>query len=355
MKSLEINSYKHKYHVHFVSSSLDLIKEYIKLGYIFIIDENLKHFNVELFEILPKDKLIRIKANENSKSFKNAEVILNQLLALNANRDNPVIVLGGGTVQDAASFPLSIYKRGVKWIYFPTTFPAQCDSCIGSKTSINLNDKKNLLGTFFPPARVNIDINFLYSLPSIELRAGLGEILHYFCFSGEKRLAILENLNFNELNKTNTLRKLIIESLATKKELIEIDEFDEKERNVFNFGHTFAHALESISDYSIPHGIAVAYGIDIANYISEKRGWLTNKDRLRVQALIKRIVKGVKLDFFDIDKYMNAFKNDKKSTNKGVRFIYMNKIGSLNIHEEVLNNDFKKLIESYFTNEIVFK
>lgn len=354
MKSLEIKSYKHDYHVDLVTSSTDYIQEYVNFGYIFMIDHRLEHFNPKLFSILPKDKLIKIKANEASKSFKNIELILGQLSALNANRNNPVIVIGGGTVQDASSFSLSIFKRGIDWIYFPTTFPAQCDSCIGSKTSINLNSKKNLLGTFFPPTKVITDINFLFSLPSIELRAGLGEILHYFCFSGEKRLNMLENLDFKELNNKDILIKLIFESLATKKQLIEIDEFDKKERNVFNFGHTFGHALESVSNYSIPHGIAVAYGIDIANYISNRRGWLSHKDRIRIQNLIKRIVKDVQLDFVDIDKYINAFKNDKKSTDKGVRFIYMKKIGDLIVHEEKLNNDFRKLIEDYFTKEIKF-
>ena len=344
---IAIQSHRHEYHVNVVSDCTPNLKKYLELGCIFVIDSALSKFKPDLYALIHNAKLIEIQASEAAKSFDKVALLIEDLSSLGASRSLPIVVIGGGTTQDIASFAASILKRGINWVFFPTSFPAQCDSCIGSKTSINFGVKKNLLGTFFPPVDIFIDVSFIQTLPLLELKAGFGEILHYFCFAGEEKIALMETLDYENLSDRKILEKFIFESLNVKRRLIEIDEFDKDRRIVFNFGHTFGHALESISHYTIPHGIAVARGIDIANYVSYKRGWLDKADYERVQNICSQITDGADFGFYNVEKMFAAFKHDKKSTTTGIKFIYMHKLGDLRTYEETLNEEFVELLASY--------
>ena len=193
------------------------------------------------------------------------------------NRSGTLYVVGGGTVQDAASFAASVLHRGVRWVFIPTTLLAQGDSCIGSKSSINYRGYKNQLGTFFPPTAVVIDDAFLETLTSVEVRSGVGEMLHYAVLGGDAVFRAYEVTLANgwERLSTQDMSALAMRAMAVKRDFIESDEFDTDLRKNLNFGHTFAHGLESASGGQIPHGIAVAYGIGLANSFAEQRGTLS--------------------------------------------------------------------------------
>lgn len=205
--------------------------------------------------------VIYYEASETIKSLDAAPGLIERMRGSGANRQTQLVAIGGGVIQDLSAFAASIYMRGVPWIYVPTTILAMVDSCIGGKSSINVGPYKNLVGTFHPPVRVFIDPELARTLPLDQQASGLVEAAKIcFCHGHEsfqKYLACDPHPGM----ETTALAGLISHSLRAKKWFIEIDEFDQNERLLLNFGHTFGHAIEGASHYAISHGIAVGLGI----------------------------------------------------------------------------------------------
>ena len=195
--------------------SVDNIK--IHDGDIVIIDDNLD---------LEFDNSIRIKSNEKVKEYSYIFNIINSIIDKGFKRNFRLIAIGGGVIQDTTGFIASMLFRGVEWVFYPTTLLSQGDSCIGSKTSINVGDIKNLVGGFYPPSKVIIDTNLITTLPQDQIMSGIGEMCHYFLIDGRESM---EYFSKNYLNP-NGLKELIYKSLMIKKKMIEIDEFDQKEK-----------------------------------------------------------------------------------------------------------------------------
>ncbi|WP_232298842.1 3-dehydroquinate synthase family protein [Granulicella tundricola] len=202
-----------------------------------------------------------IRAIEENKSLDVSPSIIEGLRQSGANRQTELVAIGGGIIQDLSAFIASIYMRGLTWSYLPTTILAMVDSCIGGKSSINVGPYKNLVGTFHPPHQVLIDPALAQTLPPDQQASGLIEAAKIcFCRGPEafdRHIALLPSV----MMETGALEALIYNSLEAKKWFIEIDEFDNKERLLLNFGHTFGHAIEGATHFAIPHGIAVGLGI----------------------------------------------------------------------------------------------
>jgi 3-dehydroquinate synthase len=205
--------------------------------------------------------VIFVAATEASKSLAAAPGIIEKIRSAGGNRQTNVVAIGGGVVQDLSAFIASVYMRGLAWSYMPTTVLAMVDSCIGGKSSINVGPYKNLIGTYHPPERVLIDPALARTLPAEERAAGLIEAAKICFCHGEQSFA--RHLAFEPSIDMSTegLQQVILNSLEAKKWFIETDEFDQKERLLLNFGHTFGHAIEGASGFAIPHGIAVGLGI----------------------------------------------------------------------------------------------
>ncbi len=282
---------------------------------IFIIDKNVhKLFHQEL-KIIENSRLVLIDPSEKFKTIDYSQEIIRTLINTDVRKDDILVAIGGGITQDVVAFISSILFRGVEWRFFPTTLLAQCDSCIGSKSSINFDQFKNLLGTFNPPSEIFIYSGFLNTLSEREIRSGIGEMLHYFFTKGINLAQEIAD-NFDKLLVDRSLLKpFIFESLKIKKEIIEIDEFDTSIRHIFNYGHTFGHAIEAITDYKIPHGQAISIGMDLANYISLNKGMITNVQFDEMHSILKRNIPPFKLTKDNIDQYLQALSKDKK--NKG--------------------------------------
>lgn len=261
---ISINSSSGKYIVEFVSSSLELLLA-LPDNVIFI-DEAI--IPVLAFEKFDPARVIVIRPSEHEKSIDKIEKYLVKLRGAGVGRSHKLIAVGGGVTQDIVSFLAQIYFRGIKWWFFPTTLLSQCDSCIGSKSSINVGEHKNIVGGFHPPEKIFIDVAFLRSLDQVDIRSGIGELIKIFLiFDRSCFFDFMEE--YDEIVSTRELDKYIFHALELKKKIIEIDEFDKKERLVMNYGHGFGHAFESISGYSISHGIAVTAGIDCANFVGK--------------------------------------------------------------------------------------
>jgi len=352
-KNLEISSNVHPYSVFFTEKIKLNLKNQLSEGDIIILDKNIYELYPLMFDKI-KNIFIIIEASEKAKSYNEIEGVISQIVDAGFRKGNKLIAIGGGITQDITSFIAFIIYRGVDWIFFPTNLLSQCDSCIGSKLSINLKNFKNLLGGFYPPKKIFIDTHFLKSLKEKDIISGLGEMLHYFLVNSRKDMDLFSN-NIKEIKKDlSKIEKLIFRSLSIKKKMIEIDEFDKGPRNVFNYGHTFGHAIESVTNYSIPHGIAVSYGIDLANYISLKLGFLGVNDRNKMRELCEEIFFNTPLPHIEINNYKIALQKDKKNMGNKIGLILSSGPG----------NTFKHLVEyekisafiiEYFGSKIYLK
>lgn len=206
-------------------------------------------------------KVIGIEATETAKSLDRMGDIIIAMREFGANRKTRLLAVGGGVIQDIATFVASVYMRGLQWDYLPTTLLGMVDSCIGGKSSINVGAYKNLVGNFYPPQTVVIDMKFAATLNTEQRVAGLCEAVK-ICFA-HTGSAFDDYLAMDPLphGTPEQLRDVIRLSLMTKRWFIEIDEHDKKERLLLNYGHTFGHAIESACDFMIPHGIAVGIGV----------------------------------------------------------------------------------------------
>ena len=270
---------------------------------------------------------------ETTKEYSFANKLIIHLIDIGFKRNNKLIAIGGGVVQDLTGFVASMLYRGVEWNFYPTTLLSQGDSCIGSKTSINVGEYKNVVGNFYPPSKVIIDTQLLSSLPESQIKSGIGEMSHYFFIDGRKSFEYFKN-NF----KNPYYSEMIYRSLMIKKKMIEIDEFDQKERKVFNYGHTFGHAIESITNYNIPHGVSVSYGMMISNFVSYKLGYI-NKGEMEEMNEVLYQINGKNLPEFDFDYYISLLKKDKKNIGHNLGLVLTKGIGEMFLKQIDPNED----------------
>lgn len=303
MHSLKINSKLKKYDVCFhktINETLSQTKDCL-----IIVDSNVHKFYSQYFE----NDVIVFECNEFNKSLNGASLILEEFVKRKVKSNTKVVIIGGGVLQDVAGFACSVYCRGIEYILIPTTLLSQCDSCIGGKTSINFHSAKNILGTFYPPNQILICAEFLNTLNDIDYISGIGEIIKFNLLKNTLDI-------FEEFYNKKDNYALIYDSLKYKASIIEIDEFDKNERKFLNFGHTFGHAIESTSNYIIPHGTAVLFGILIANNVSTYLGYLPYSKNLEIQKFILKFINHQQIDvnWFNFDNLLEIIKLDKKNT-----------------------------------------
>jgi 3-dehydroquinate synthase len=347
--SISIKSSIRDYNVFFERNYFSrLTKDYLE-GDLIILDSNISKLHPDIINRYPNS--ITIESNELSKSYLVIANIIDQIISKNFRRDNKLIAIGGGIIQDITAFIASVLYRGVEWIFYPTNVLSQCDSCIGSKTSINFNNYKNLLGGFYPPKHIVIDTTFLKTLNKLDIASGLGEILHYCLVSSKLDFDLFLTLSNKILQNIETINLLLQRSLLIKKEMIEIDEFDKGPRNIFNYGHSFGHALESTLDYKIPHGIAVSIGIDIANVVSNKYNYLSIAKRNEYRKGCEIVYSNFNLPDIDINKFVNALLRDKKNKENKLGLILTKEAGNMFLNYSNLE-EVKPILINYFSNKL---
>lgn len=240
--------------------------------------------------------------------------------------------------------------RGIAWTFIPTTLLASCDSCIGGKTSLNYKSYKNLLGTFYPPDRIDICPEFYKTLTEKDFQSGLGEVVKFNIMAGEEGLSNIEKHIGELLMRNNDILNVFTKnSLEFKKQFIEIDEFDKGERIKLNFAHTFGHAIESVTKYDIPHGTAVAIGMIMADYISVERGLLDRNIANRSEQVLLKVI-DIKTDLraFELDSYISAIRKDKKQTNDNLTAVLMtNKAKDLKIIHDMSEEELSAALNHF--------
>lgn len=273
--------------------------------------------------------LMEIPAGEASKNMAMVMDLAARLLELGADRGTLLVALGGGVVGDLTGFIASVYMRAVPYLQIPTTLVGQVDSAIGGKTAVDLPQGKNLLGTFYQPRAVFVDLNFLESLPDKEFNNGLAEIIKYGIIEDEKLFKLLEtDMEAVKSRDASLLLKIIETCCRIKKSIVEIDEHEQGLRRILNFGHTLGHALEAVSNYQLTHGEGVALGMAAAARLSVKMKYLSEGDSLRVKQVIARagLPTGIPAVFNPQD-VVNRLKMDKKKKDDVIHFVLIKKIG----------------------------
>jgi 3-dehydroquinate synthase len=312
---MRIDSYKGTYSVVFDATDFKKIDPFIQNDYHFIIDEILLDlYPEELRTVGHSNKVIKIKATEENKAIEKVLPVIETLLDQGIRRNHTLVAIGGGIIQDITCFISSTLFRGLNWKFIPTTLLSQADSCIGSKSSINLGTTKNILGTFNPPNEIYISPKFLKSLDKREILSGVGEILKVHAIDGENSFEDLAK-NYDDIFRHDeVLLKYTQRALQIKKAYIEEDEFDAGIRNIFNYGHSIGHAIESATKFGIPHGIAVTIGMDLANYISQSYSHIQKSKYEIMHETLRKNYLGYEKTEIPFDDFIAALKKDKKNT-----------------------------------------
>jgi 3-dehydroquinate synthase len=276
-----------------------------------------------------KTDMIDFPAGEASKNIETCLHLADQLMAVGADRQSAIIALGGGVVGDITGFVASLYMRGIPYIQVPTTLLAQVDSSVGGKTGIDLPQGKNMLGTFYQPKAVFIDLTFLQTLEPHEMKNGLAEVVKYGLIDDPGLFGILETKAAAIADQDmDLLQEIVTRSCRIKKGIVEIDEREKGMRRILNFGHTIGHAIETDSNYTIPHGDAVSMGMVAASLLSERLRYLASAERERICALIRAIKLPDRIPAnLSVDRIFTHMKGDKKKAGDAINFVLLKKIG----------------------------
>lgn len=316
---------------------------------VLVVDVNvLEIYRKEIEGIAEQGDIIPFKAIEDNKDLEAVTDIYADLIGRSAKRNINLVSIGGGITQDVTGFVASTLYRGINWTFVPTTFLAQTDSCIGSKTSLNFRNRKNLLGTFYPPSLIYLCPAFLSSLAEIDYYSGIGETIKFQLMNPFVKPDLNDiGRKIEGLRRYESLDEVIRENMAVKINYMENDEFDLGRRNLLNYGHCFGHALEISSGYDIPHGIAVSIGILFAGLVSVNRGMMSSSMFEGIRKIILPCLP-VKYDerHYDRDVLLSAMKNDKKRTGSRLSIVLSDNDFMLGKYDDLEENEFYQALQS---------
>ena len=316
-----------------------------------------KKLNILKKKIFAKKFIFFFNASEKNKNLKSVNKILNKLLKNNFSRNDCLISLGGGITGDISGFAASIFKRGIKFINVATTLLSMVDSSVGGKQGYNVDEGKNLIGSFYQPDCVISDITLLNSLPKREIICGYGEILKHSIIDNKKTFNYLTK-NFYKIIKLKSpfIEKAILDSCKIKKKIVEKDEKEKDLRKILNLGHSFAHAYEAALSYSkkLNHGEAVILGIKSAAKFSFQNNIINRKDYKQIISHISNLNINTNLNHYfkkkDVNKLIKFMKSDKKNNSSKINLILIKGIGKI-----LIKMKFNELIiKKFLIKELIY-
>lgn len=265
---------------------------------------------------------------EESKNLQCIQDIYRFFMEIKMDRKSVVVALGGGVAGDMAGFAAATYMRGIPFVQLPTSLLSQVDSSVGGKVGVDFMQKKNLIGAFYQPILVYANINTLRTLPAEQFASGMGEVIKHgliqdklyynFILNNKEEIARLEE---------NHMERLLDGSCRIKASVVETDEKEQGLRAILNFGHTFGHAVETLSHFTLPHGACVAVGMSAALYLSEKRGNIIAEESEQARELFSFFHLPIKAPDYGCEAVFELMRADKKTKNDVIELILLNKIG----------------------------
>ncbi len=361
--TVSLNS--HSYDIHVGAGLLDRAGEIIgtvlsRPRTVIITDENIARHQLPRFEksltasAIDYDTII-LPAGEATKSFQQLERLLDQLLALNLERQDRIIAFGGGVIGDLVGFAASIYQRGIGFIQIPTTLLAQVDSSVGGKCAINSPRGKNLIGSFHQPCLVLSDVSTLDTLPKRQMLAGYAEVVKYGLIGDAAFFNWLENQGKKIIDGDPATRiEAIVTCCTAKARIVGEDEKEHGNRALLNLGHTFGHALEVEAGYSgrLLHGEAVAIGMVMAFDLSVKMGLCPGSDAIKVRQHLENISLPTRINTtgypasqgeITAQRLFDHTLHDKKISDGKVTFVIVSGIGKAFLSNDINPEDVKKI------------
>ncbi len=284
---------------------------------------------------------IVFRAGEEHKNLDTVREIYKGLNGYKLDRKDLILALGGGVTGDMAGFAAATYLRGIAFVQLPTTLLACTDSSIGGKTGVDLDEYKNMVGAFYMPRLVYMNLKTLSSLSGREFASGMGEIIKHGLIKDSAYYEWVIN-NFSEINdrEPEVLLSMIRRSLEIKRDVVESDPYETGERALLNFGHTTGHAIEKYTDFKLMHGECVALGIIAAGFISYKRGMLSTEEFYEIRDMFVPFGLPITLeDDAEPEKILSLTKSDKKMDNGRIRFILLKKVGKAYIDTTVTDDE----------------
>ena len=269
-----------------------------------------------------------IPNGEKSKNIDTLYQIVRFLAQNEFTRKDTIIALGGGVVGDISGFSASVYLSGINYIQVPTTLLAQIDSSVGGKTAIDIPEGKNLVGSFYQPSLVVVDINTLNSLDKAVYLDGMGEGVKYALLD-KKIFDIVSSKDFDLLD-------FVYACIKYKADIVEIDEFERRERKLLNLGHTIAHGIEILSEFNISHGKAVSMGLKIVCKTSFNRGLINQKEKDEILSMLDKII-GQNDCPFELNEILKIALVDKKRKGDAITLVMMGGIGKPLLQEVKIN------------------
>ena len=291
--------------------------------------------------------LTKVPEGERYKCLSWASRLYKECLEFKLERSSTIIALGGGVIGDLAGFVASTFLRGINFVIVPTTLLAQVDASVGGKVAVNLPQGKNLVGSFYQPKFVYVDLSVLKTLPPKEIRGGLAEVVKYGMIKNKRLFTYLEK-NVERIRGLDekVFHHMVRESIKIKAKVVEEDEREEGKRQILNFGHTIGHAIEAASEYRrYRHGEAVAIGMVAAGDIALKMNFFPRNSFIRLKNLLNRLNLPTTLKGIDKEKFWNALYLDKKIRGGKLHFILPRNIGNVFIAEEIPSSLIKEALQ----------
>ena len=347
---MTIQSHKGSYQVNFGEDAIAALDSSVDAETHYIIDRKVAEiYQAELANVLSAPSILVLDATEENKSLDQMPRYISHLVSHGVRRDHSLVAIGGGIIQDTTCFIAATLMRGVSWKLYPTTLLAQADSCIGSKSSINAGSAKNIVGTFTPPNAVHLSTKFLQTLEDVDVRSGVGEILKVHAIAGPDAFQDIANDYDRLFDGSEILIHYIRQALEIKKRYIEIDEFDRGPRNIFNYGHSFGHAIETATNYAIPHGLGVTMGTDMANFVASELGFGVPDTYETRHAVLKSNYRGFEDLEVPLGSFLAALAKDKKNSGAGhVTLILPDEEAQLKKHTCANDDRLSKICAAYF-------
>ena len=287
---------------------------------------------------------------EEFKKLETLNKVFDALLEAKFDRTSTLIALGGGVIGDITGFAAASYQRGVGFIQVPTTLLSQVDSSVGGKTGINHELGKNMIGAFYQPKAVIIDVNTLDTLSNKEFSAGMAEVIKYGLLGNADFLSMLEaNIELIMARKKDLIIEVIFNCCQDKARIVELDEFEKGKRALLNLGHTFGHGIENAFGYgNYLHGEAVSIGMVMAAKLSKDEGNLSHEETLRVESILSKADLPISINkTIDSETLITAMSLDKKSIDGKIRLVLLKSLGDSYLTDSYSNENFMKVVNSF--------
>ncbi len=293
--------------------------------------------------------VVVLKSGEKHKSLGAVGDICRYAASNNFDRKAIFVAFGGGVTGDMTGFAAAIYKRGIEFIQVPTTLLAMVDSSVGGKCGVDIPEGKNLIGSFHQPKAVFIDPSWLKTLPKKEWSNGLAEIVKYGVIYDKEFFSYLEDNQKRLLKNPNgeLYADIIKKCCEIKAEVVAQDEKESGLRAILNYGHTFGHAVELLSNFKLPHGSGVGYGMALAGRLAVKRGEISVEENQRIESLLERLKLPIEAPFkLKSKEVLAAMKGDKKAELGKIKLIMPNAIGQVRVEGGISAEEIGKFLDS---------